>query len=398
VTPTPRNLALALFAGILGGLTSSLFLISLGWVAGKQIGNPGLLYFLPVAGLFVGGLYDRFGSRAGHGTNLVIEEIHEPRVRTPGRTTPMIFFTTLASHLFGASVGREGTAVQMGASLADQLSRFFHLSPEDRRVLLKAGAAAGFAGALGAPLAGMIFGMEVLTKEARFKLSHFFECGIAAFAAIGVARLLHVEHTVYGILPEIPLFSFHYLLAAAGLGLLTGLLVRIFIELTEGLGHLSKLLSERLAVRAFFGAFVVIGLSLLFGNRESLGLGIPTIQSALLTSAPIPLAFEKLVLTAVSIASGFRGGEFIPLVFMGATSASSVAPLFNVPTAFAAACGITASFGSAGRVPLALSVFAAEHFAPPFLFYALVANGAARLVVGKEATIFPSQKIFRSES
>ena len=392
MTLTPRHFVLAAIAGVLGGLTSSLFLISLAWVAGKQRSEPGLLWFLPVAGLVVGGLYDRFGKTAGRGTNLIIEEIHDPKERTPGRTTPLIFFTTLISHLFGASVGREGTAVQMGASLADQVSRFFHLAPEDRRVLLKAGAAAGFAGALGAPIAGLVFGMEVLTKGARFKLSHLLECAVASFLSIAVARAMHVHHTIYGSLGDFPLFSPKYLIAAAAFGLFTGFLVRVFIELTELFGEISKRFSATLAVRAFIGGVAVIAIARFLGTRVPLGLGIPTIQSAFLTSSPLPLAFEKLLLTAVSIASGFRGGEFIPLVFMGATGTSAVSAFFGVSPAFAAGCGVSSSFGSAARVPLALSIFAAEHFAPAFLFYALVANAAARLVVGREATIFPSQK------
>jgi H+/Cl- antiporter ClcA len=392
VTLNPRNLLLAAFAGILGGLTSSAFLIALAWVAHRQIAEPNLLYFLPLAGLFVGGLYDFFGIDAGRGTNLIIEEIHDPKEITPGRTTPMIFITTLVSHLFGASVGREGTAVQMGASLADQLSQFFRLSPEDRRVLLKSGAAAGFAGALGAPIAGMIFGMEFLSKEIRFKPTLVLECAVASFAAIGIARLLHVAHTVYGVIPDLPFFSPKYLLAAVTFGLATGFLVRIFIALTELFGEIFKHYSSSLAVRAFTGAFVIMGLAALYGSHETLGLGIPGIQSALLASSSIALPFQKILVTAVSIASGFRGGEFIPLVFIGATAGSAISGFFAVSPAFAAACGITSSFGSAARVPFALSVFAAEHFAPGFLIYALLANGAARLMVGKEATIFPSQK------
>lgn len=387
----PRNLALAAFAGILGGITSSIFLISLAWVSRKQVSEPGLLYFLPVAGLLIGGLYDRFGEHAGRGTNLVIEEIHRTKTRTPGRTTPLIFFTTLLSHLFGASVGREGTAVQMGASLADQLSRFAKISAKDRRILLQAGAAAGFAGALGAPIAGLIFGMEVLARKARFETQNVLECTIAAFLAVGVNRIFHVHHTVYGSLGEFPIFSVRFLVAAAGFGLLTGLIVRTFISLTELFGEVAKQFSKFLAVRAFCGGLMIIGLTAWFGNRASLGLGISSVQAAFNLAPDLSLPFEKLILTAVSIATGFRGGEFIPLIFMGATAASAIAASLGVSSAFGAACGITASFGSAARVPFALSIFAAEHFAPSFLTYALVANGAARLVVGAEATIFPSQ-------
>lgn len=387
-----RNFSLAALAGILGGLTSSFFLISLAWVAEKQRTEVNLLYFLPLAGLLVGGLYDRFGIQAGRGTNLIIEEIRTPAARTPGRMTPMIFFTTLISHLFGASVGREGTAVQMGASLADQLARFFHLSNNDRQVLLKAGASAGFAGALGTPIAGLVFGMEFINKSVRFRPQHLIECTIAVFVSIGINRALGVQHTRFGIVTDIPLFSLKWILVASLLGLLIGVLVRFFIVLTEIFGHFSQHFSKSLAVRAFLGGFILIGLAELFGNRNSLGLGIPEIQAAFLTPAPFPLSFEKLISTAVSIASGFKGGEFIPLVFIGATAASSFAAIFSVPTAFAAACGVTAGFGSAARVPLALSIYAAEHFSPAIFIYALVANAAARLVVGTQATIFPAQR------
>jgi len=383
---------LAGLAGILGGSASSAFLIALEWVTRKQTGEPNVLYFLPLAGLVVGGLYDRFGDRAGYGTNLIIAEIHDPRARTPGRTTPMIFFTTLVSLLFGASVGREGAAVQMGASLADQMSRFLHVSNEDRRVLLMAGAAAGFASALGAPIAGTVFGMEVLSRRLRFKPVHIVECAVAAYVAVGTTRILHAPHTRFGSIEELALFSPKSLVAALAFGLLVGLLVRSFIVLTEGLSELAKLFSSSLAVRAFAGGFVVIALAFLFGNRDSTGLGIPSIQSAFLTSSALPLAFEKIIMTSVSIASGFRGGEFIPLVFIGATATSAISGLFSVTPAFAAACGISASFGSAARVPLALSLFAAEHFSPSLFVYALVANVAARAVVGEEATLFPSQR------
>ena len=388
MTTSFRNLFLATIAGALAGITSSLFLLSLGWVARKQIGEPSLLYFLPVAGLVVGGLYDRFGERSVSATNLIIAEIHEPRTRTPGRTTPLIFFTALVSHLFGASVGREGVAVQMGASLADQLSRFFRLSADDRRTLLKAGMAAGFAGALGAPIAGAIFGMEVLTKSIRFKPTHFFECFVAAFVAIGVSRVFRVNHARFGSIADLPLLSAKYLVAAAAFGLLVGLLVRSLIVLTEGFGAVAKLFSGSLAVRAFAGGAIVVGLVLTFGNRAATGLGIPAIQAAFAAASPLPLAFEKLLLTAVSIAAGFRGGEFIPLVFIGATAASAISAFLAVSPAFAAACGISASFGSAAGVPFALSVFGAEHFGPAFLVYALAANAAARIAVGQDATLF----------
>lgn len=388
-----RNLALAGAAGILGGLASSALLISLGWVAKTQTANPNLLYFLPVAGLVVGGLYDRFAKRAAGGTHLILDELHEPTEIVPARMAPLIFITSLISHLFGASVGREGIAVQMGASLSDQLGNFFGHSKEERRTILRTGMAAGFAGALGAPLAGLVFGMEVLRFPRRFTFIPWIECGISAGIAVLITRALGVHHTVYGILPPtVPLLSISYVFAALVFGAVTGLLVRIFIVSTELTSHLWTFLFKSHAARTFTGGVLLIGLVLLFGNRESTGLGLPQIQAAFIKPAVTSLSFEKLVLTVVSIGTGFKGGEFIPLVFIGATLCSSIAFFFSVPLSYAAACGVSSSFGAAARVPLALSVFAAEHFGYRIFIYALLANLAARLVAGKNLTIYPSQK------
>lgn len=392
-TPFPvRNLLLACAAGILGGLASSALLISLAWAAKTQIKNPNLLYLLPIAGLVIGGLYDRFAKGAAGGTHLLLEELHDPAEIVPARMAPLIFISSLISHLFGASVGREGIAVQMGASLSDQLGCFFGLSKEERKTVLRAGMSAGFAGALGAPLAGLFFGMEVLRFPRRFEILPWIECAIAAGIAVSITHLLGVNHTVYGFLPDsIPVLSFTYFAAALVFGAITGLFVRIFILGTDLISHGWKLMFQTHASRSFVGGVLLIGLVLLFGNRDSTGLGLPQIQAAFLNPAVPSLSFEKLILTAVSIGTGFKGGEFIPLVFIGATLCSSIAFFFSVPLSFAAACGVSSNFGAAARVPIALSVFAAEHFGFRIFVYALVANYAARLLTGKNTTIYPSQ-------
>ncbi len=379
----PRPIYLATAAGLISGLSTSLFLVSLEWVANTQRSELGLLYFLPVAGLFIGGVYDRFGARATHGTELVLEETNSPEIKLPARMAPMIFFTTLLSHLFGASVGREGTAIQMGASLSDQLSPILRLGRDDRKQLLQAAVAGGFAAALGSPLGGTIFGVEI--ERDRKSFIGVLTCGIAAFTAYGVTLVLNVKHSGFGVVSDLPWFSTRYLIAALGLGLFIGLLMRVFITLTKLLKLMMRTISSQMATRAFIGGISIIILVALFGNRASLGLGIPEIQSALLTASPVPLAYEKLILTALSLASDFRGGEFIPLLFIGATGASALSTLFSVPSAFAAACGMASSFGSAARVPLALSVFAAGQFGASFFLYALAANAAAWLTAGSES-------------
>lgn len=384
-------LTLSVLCGLFGGVVTTLFLSALEWANLTRDGYPGLLYFLPIAGLLIGGLYERFGTGISGGTNLIIEEIHRPSGRTRARSTPLIFFTSTLSHLFGASVGREGAVVQMSASLSDQISRFIPINRENRQLLLMAGSAAGFAAALGAPIAGIVFGMEVLSPRLRFRVFNFFECTIAAFTAYGVTRVLHAPHTFYGSLPTLPYFSFHLLGAAAFLGIATGTVIRIFILGTELLSKLSAALFNSLAARAFIGGLLVIGLVTVFGNSNSTGLGLAQIRSSFETSADPALAFQKLILTAVSISSGFKGGEFIPILFMGATFSSTLAGMLVVPNAFAAACGLVSSFGAAARVPLTLSIFAAEYFGLGFLVYGSTACLSAFAVMGKSATIYRSQ-------
>ncbi|WP_332912690.1 chloride channel protein [Algoriphagus boritolerans] len=150
-------LGLATLVGALSGSASAIFLVSLDWATNFREANLWLIAFLPLAGFGIGYVYHHYGANSTKGNNLLLDELYQSKNPIPLRMTPLVLFGTIFTHLFGGSAGREGTAVQMGGSLADQLTKWFSLNQENRRLIIICGVAGGFASVFGTPLAGAIF-------------------------------------------------------------------------------------------------------------------------------------------------------------------------------------------------------------------------------------------------
>ncbi len=364
-----RRILLSLLSGILAGLAADVFLVLLQLATHIRETHAVLIWGLPLAGFGIGLYFYYFGQEVGRGNNLILDEIHDPQNTVPFRMAPFILIGTLVTHLFGGSAGREGTAVQMGASLSDQLSRLFHLSREERKLLLMAGAGAGFGAAIGTPLAGAIFGMEVI-RHGRLQFFAWTECLIAAFVGYGITRLLHAPHTHYPHL-IVTNWSLKTWAVIALSGVAFGLAARLFVLTTHAIEWFHKRYISYPPFRPFLGGLVLVGIFFGADALRYAGLGLPIILQAFNLPSEIYDPFSKLVLTAITLGSGFKGGEFIPLVFIGTTLGSAIGGLLNVSFPVLAAVGFASVFGAAAKTPWACAIMAVELFGiqvAPYVF------------------------------
>lgn len=366
-----KSLGLSAIAGVLAGTAAAVFLILLDLATKSRDAHPEIIWFLPLAGFVIGWIYWTYGGSSAKGNNLIIDEIHDPKNVLPPQMSPFVLLGTVITHLFGGSAGREGTAVQMGASLSDQMGRFFRVTAEERKILLTCGAGAGFGAAIGAPWAGVIFGMEVV-RIGGFRPFAVPQSFIASFIAYGMTRLLHAPHTHYPE-PDLPGFDIEILFYVILAGAAFGLCARAFTMATHFVeNNLAKFVKYPPLKPALAGLAIVL-LYRWEGSYRYAGLGLSVIQDSFLAPASFTDPAWKGFFTALTVGSGFKGGEFIPLVFMGATLGSALGLIFPVSFSLLTGLGFAAVFAGAANTPLACTVMAMELFGPRIGLYALVA-------------------------
>ncbi len=399
--------AIVIPVALVTGSLVALFLWLLDLVTQFRWQHEWLLYLLPLAGVLIHFLYKQWGKSSEAGNNLIIDEIHEPSVGVPAGMAPLILVTTIITHLFGGSAGREGTAVQIGGSMASLFGKWFGLSREDVSTILMSGVAAGFGAVFGTPVTGAIFALEVLSIG-RIKYDALIPCIAASVFADAVCSAWGIHHTHYEILshqlgnPIFPSLHVNFLLLVAVIlaGALFGLAGSLFAFTTHKIKEFANKLIEIKWLIPVVGGAIIIVLTTLVGTQDYLGIGVTSQHNG---GISIVNAFHaqgvgacswalKLVFTAVTLGMGFKGGEVTPLFFIGAALGNTIAALTGMPVDLFAGLGFIAVFAGATNTPLACTLMGIELFGGEYTLYYAVACFTAYYFSGHSG-IYKAQKI-----
>jgi len=366
-----------LLLSIATGSSVAFFLLLLDVVTHIHFSNNWLLFLLPIAGVFIFFVYQYAGKNATKGTGLVLSKISHDDTQVPARMAPLVLLTTIITHLFGGSAGREGTAVQIGAGITSLLARWFTFSAIEVKLLLMVGMSAGFAAVFGTPVTAVIFVIEIIAAR-QLAYKAILPCLIVAFAADYVCSVWGIHHTVYTI-SAIPSSQFYFdffgfdcalFLKSAAAGVVFGMVGGLFIFLSHSLKHIAARVVANQWLHPVIGGVVIIGLTYLLDTRDYLGLGVMgqlensiTIVSAFSENGATAFSwFWKLVFTVVTLSLGFKGGEVTPLFYIGATLGNTLALTLGAPVDLVAGLGFVAVFAAATNAPIACAVMAIELF------------------------------------
>jgi len=371
-----RLVVAAAAVGVASGLASAGFLVTLERATEWHADHGWSIWLLPVGGALVVWVQTRWGGRAREGNRLTLSQIRRLDDGVPVRLAPLVYAGTLVTHVLGGSAGREGTALQMAAGLTDGPAARAGFGADERRLLLAASLAAGFGSVFGVPWAGAVFAIEVSPLDRGRRVEVVPAVVVAAIVGDAIVRVVGVHHTAF---PSVAGLGLSDVGASVLVAPLFGVAAWWFLWAAEGV---KAVLAHRIGAapwRPVVGGALVVALTLLVGSQTYNGLSLPLLtRSFALLDVGLGVWALKLVFTAVTVGSGFAGGEVTPLFVIGATLGAAVGHAVGGPVLAFAAVGMVATFGAAANAPLASMVMGVELFgwgaALPLVLGCLVAR------------------------
>lgn len=384
---------LATLVGLVGGVIGYAFHESIDIATHFREENRWIIYFLPVGGLIIAGIYRIFKSLGSFSTNRVIEAVQSEE-KVPLVMSPLIFVSTVLTHLLGGSAGREGAALQLGGSLGYNIGKWVRLSKSDLHIIVMAGMSAVFSALFGTPLTAAIFAVEVCMVGA-VHYSALFPSVMSAVVAFKMSTSFGAVPISYDIFQSVSITP-ELLIKVIALAVLCALVCILFCESIKRCEHLVEKYIKNSFVRIFAGGAVILILTLIIGNQDYNGAGMHVITDAMNGNAK-PYAFIlKIVFTAITISVGFRGGEIVPAFFVGSTFGCVLAQILGLDAGFGASIGFVALFCGAVNCPIASIMLALEVFGTNnILIYALVC--CVSFMMSGNFGLYKSQKLLYSK-
>ena len=386
--------ALALVIGSVAGAAGTIFSMGVSWATGFRLSHPSMLFFLPVSGLLIVWMYHSFHEEGNRGTNMVIDAISSNERVTPA-TGPLIFFSTILTHLGGGSSGREGAALQLGGSIGNSFGEWFKLDERDKKIAIMCGMSAVFSALFGTPVAAAIFSLGVVSIGVLYYAA-LVPCVFSSFLAVGIARAagLEGEHFPVEMIPALDLKAMGLLVL---LGILCAAVSILFCVLLHTAEHAYRKYFPDARVRILAGSFLFIALTLLSGTRDYCGSSMGLIESSIEGSVRYEAFLMKMLFTAVALGAGFKGGEIVPTLCVGAALGCAFGEITGFAPSLCAACGMAALFAGVTNCPITSLVIALELFGYEGMEYFSIIIAVAFALSGYYG-LYASQKFVYSKT
>lgn len=386
-------IAFSILSGILVGIVGTAFYYCLKFVTNARQMHPWIIFMLPIGGVIIVLLYRLLHNENDGGTNLIISAIHSNE-EVPLRMAPSIFISTIITHLFGGSAGREGAALQLGGSIGNSLGKAFRFNDKDKHIMIMCGMSASFSALFGTPMAAAIFSMEVISVGIMYYAA-LLPCVISSLVAHGVATYFGISEESFFI-SNIPQFNISSSIKISVLAILCALVSVIFCIMLHKSQYYYKKYFKNPYIRVAVGGVIIIILTLIVGNQTYNGAGMDTISQCIDGKVNAQAFILKMLFTALTLGAGYKGGEIVPSFFIGASFGCLFGQLIGFNPSLCTAIGMTAVFCGVTNCPITSLLISFELFGYEGMPYFLLAIAFSYVLSGYYG-LYKSQKIMYSK-